>query len=170
MHAHNSSVFLSAFISQSWIPAAAKARLVAWKGRHDLALYVSRRAPALRIDDIQSYTPKQPSAGNAWLNALDRAIRLEGDDGHAVKFVRACAHGEKLCAGWLKGKGVEGDMWIKIAQMCKFPRLFFFSWVGGMVADRRGIGIDSVEEPGAMWARSVGFDEAWEEYGPRKKY
>lgn len=32
-----------------------------------------------------------------------------------------------------------------------------------------GIGIDSVEEKGVRWARSVGFDEAWVEYGPRVK-
>ena len=31
-------------------------------------------------------------------------------------------------------------------------------------------GMDSVEEEGTRWARSVGFDEAWEKYGPRRKY
>jgi len=28
--------------------------------------------------------------------------------------------------------------------------------------------IDSVEDSGAHWARSVGFEEAWKEYGDRK--
>jgi hypothetical protein len=42
---------------------------------------------------------------------------------------------------------VKGDMWPKIGNMA----------------------IDSVEDSGVHWARSVGFAEAWVEYGDRSK-
>ncbi|KAF8536403.1 hypothetical protein BDD12DRAFT_748467 [Trichophaea hybrida] len=152
MHAHNSSIFLPTYISQPWISQATKARLLEWKGRHDLALYASRRAPELRVDDIQTYVPKQKSVTNPWLNVFHRALKFPEDDGHVIKFIRSCAVGERICANYQthedQGFVVKGDMWIKIAQMC----------------------IDSVEEDGVTWARSVGFDEAWEKYGPRIQY
>jgi hypothetical protein len=122
MHAHNASIFLPTYLRQDWISHANKARLLEWKGRHDLALYASRRAPALRIDDVRNYVPKEKPATNPWLNILDRTLKVE-DDGHTAKFVRACINGEKVCAAYQehedRGFVVRGDMWIKIAQMCK---------------------------------------------------
>jgi hypothetical protein len=122
MHAHNASIFLPTFLHQDWLSDANKARLLEWKGRHDLALYASRRAPALRIDDVKNYVPKEKPATNPWLNILDRTLKVE-DDGHTAKFMRACVHGEKACAAYQEhedhGFLVRGDMWIKIAQMCK---------------------------------------------------
>lgn len=124
MHSHNSSIFLPAYLSQPWLPDTAKARLLEWKSRHDLALYASRRSPVLRVDDIRNYTAKEASsATNPWLNIISRALKRE-DDGHVVKFIRACMHGERICAQYQdhekEGFVVQGDMWIKIAQMCKF--------------------------------------------------
>ena len=124
LHAHNSSIFLPTYLSQPWLPDTAKARLLEWKSRHDLALYASRRSPVLRIDDIRNYTPKEKCSTNPWLSIISRVLKME-DDGHTAKFIRACMHGEKVCAQYQEhekeGFVVRGDMWIKIAQMCKFP-------------------------------------------------
>ncbi|KAI5795112.1 hypothetical protein EDC01DRAFT_72015 [Geopyxis carbonaria] len=151
MHCINSSIFLSAYMNQSWIPIESKARILEWKGWLDLAMYASRRAPELLVDDIRKYVPKAKDLSNPWLNIIDRGLKIK-DDGHAIKLIRALANGERLCRGYQnhedQGFVMKGDMWIKMAHMC----------------------MDSVETPGTMWARSVGFDEAWEDYGPRKKY
>jgi len=123
MHAHNASVFLPTYLSQPWLPAAAKARLLEWKARHDLVLYASRRAPALRIDDVRNYAAREKTAAtaNPWPGIIARATALD-DDGHAVKFVRACMNGERVCAEFQDheqlGFVVRGDMWIRIAHMC----------------------------------------------------
>lgn len=74
---------------------------------------------------------------------------LQTDDGHAVKLGRAVAHGEVVSSkyedqDWCK---IKGFMWLKIGNMV----------------------IDSVEDDGEYWARSVGFDEAWEKYQDRPR-
>lgn len=120
MHAANSSIFLPVFFAQSWIPEAAKVRLLEWKVRLDLAVYAGTRAPELRRQDIASYIPKVQTGTNQWLGVIDRAIRLE-DDGHVAKFIRTTAYGEKICAAYQNKEGfpIDGDMWIRVAQMCK---------------------------------------------------
>ena len=75
MHAHNSSIFLKTFLAQPWISDENKARLLEWKGRHDLALYASRRAPDLRVDDIRNYVSKARTDTNPWLDVIDRAMK-----------------------------------------------------------------------------------------------
>ncbi|KAA8905853.1 hypothetical protein FN846DRAFT_731264 [Sphaerosporella brunnea] len=151
MHSHNSSLFLPVYLKQDWISEANKVRLLEWKTRINLAFYASQRAPELRIDEIRNYVPKEKPETNPWLNIIDRALKVK-DDGHTAKFVRACIVGEKTCAPYQehedKGFVVRDDMWIKIAQMC----------------------IDSVEAEGEHWAMGVGFDEAWEKYGPKEQY
>jgi len=148
MHSHNAAIFLPTFISQPWLSDSAKARIIEWKGRLDLALYAST-TPTLRINDISDYVPKIKSESNPWMNVIDRVIQVK-DDGHAAKFIRACVNGQRFGVQYQDQAGfvVKGDMWLKIAQMC----------------------IDSVEEKGAQWVRHTGFDEAWEEYGPRVKH
>jgi hypothetical protein len=145
MHAHNASIFLPTYLSQAWLPAAAKARLLEWKARHDLVLYASRRSPALRIDDVRSYAAKDKAAAtNPWLGIVARAIGL-ADDGHTAKFVRACMSGERVCAEYQDheqhGFVVRGDMWIRIAQMCAFsPLSLSVRARARLTRGRRGLG------------------------------
>lgn len=56
------------------------------------------------------------------------------EEGHTVKFIRACAYGEKVCARYQDEEGfmVAADMWIRIAQMCRF---FLCEGGGGGGAD-----------------------------------
>ncbi|KIW81508.1 hypothetical protein Z517_04533 [Fonsecaea pedrosoi CBS 271.37] len=178
MHAANSSIFLSVFLAQDWITPQIKAKLVEWKGRLDLALYASRGAPKLFLDEIANYPPDGREV-LGW-DEIYSVVSPFMDDGHTAKFIRALANGESVCApfendirkssssetnghvkGHASGVGLEanrentpddvwkikGDMWRRLAMMV----------------------LDSVQpEHGERWARSVGFAEAWKDYGLRK--
>ncbi|OQV08728.1 hypothetical protein CLAIMM_12954 [Cladophialophora immunda] len=176
MHAVNSSIFLSVFLAQDWITPPMKAKLVEWKGRLDLALYASRRSPELLLEEIADYPPNGGEV-LCWDEMYTTSSRFM-DDGHTAKFVRALANGENVCApfennintsspretnGHVNGQvngdrangenkdddrwKIKGDMWRRLAMMV----------------------LDSVQpENGERWARSVGFEEAWRDYGFRK--
>jgi hypothetical protein len=145
MHCVNCSIFFNAFLRQDWLRDAHKCRLLEWKGRMDVALYVSRGSPELREKEIKDYIPKRE--GNGWSEIVGRVDALE-DDGHAPKLVRALAHGEAFCQEFetqkeLRGDfPVQGDMWLKLGHMA----------------------IDSVEgkNPDSKWVRNCGFPKAWE--------
>jgi Questin oxidase-like len=145
MHSINASIFFSTFLKQDWLSTSNKIRLLEWKGRLDLALYASRKSPKLMINEITDYSPKQ--AGD-WNGIFKRANRHE-DDGHAAKFIRALAHGQQACAPFEEKEAwpVRGKSWLQLAHMV----------------------IDSVEDDGDHWARSVGFPQAWEEFHDRAK-
>jgi Questin oxidase-like len=149
MHCVNSSIFWPTFNAQSWLSTANKVRLLEWKGYLDLAMYASRRSPPLYLNEITDYAPAKP-ASSSWDGIFTRLFEYE-DDGHAVKLGRAIRNGELVSKAW-EGKEndwirVKGDMWEKIGNMA----------------------IDSVEDTGVRWARSVGFDEAWTDYKDRPK-
>jgi hypothetical protein len=114
-------------------------------------MYASRRSPPLLREEITNYVPKRQEAGNGeWPGLFQRLFEFK-DDGHAVKLGRAVASGEQVCREW-EEKGeewvrVKGSMWQKIGNMV----------------------VDSVEDSGNTWARSVGFDEAWSQYEDRPR-
>ncbi|PVI00964.1 hypothetical protein DM02DRAFT_628097 [Periconia macrospinosa] len=143
MHCVNSSIFFTPLVASPTSPLTPpqKTRLLEWKVRIDLAMYVSRHSPALLLDEIQPPSSKgggQPE--QSWEDVFRRVRRLK-DDGHASKFVRALAHGERVCGRFEGRKGfvVEGEMW---------------RWIAKSV-------VDSVEAGGPDWVRSCGFEEAW---------
>ena len=156
MHCVNSSIFFPTFNAQSWLSTANKVRLLQWKGYLDLAMYASRRSPPLLFSEITEYTPAKPKEAD-WNGIFTRLWNFE-DDGHAVKLGRAVRNGELVSEAWEKrvkreangvgdGMVVKGEMWEKIGNMA----------------------IDSVEDTGVRWARSVGFEEAWTEYEDRPR-
>ncbi|TKA71881.1 hypothetical protein B0A55_06333 [Friedmanniomyces simplex] len=138
MHCVNCSIFFSTFLKQDWISQANKVRLLNWKVWNDLAMYASRKSPAIRMDLVRQYTPKRPSG---WDGILDRVTALE-DDGHASKLVRALAHGQQICEPYEDSEEfrVKHDEWLLMGHMA----------------------IDSVEAGEPHWVRSAGFDEAWD--------
>ena len=161
MHCVNSSIFWSTFNAQSWLSTANKVRLLQWKGYLDLAMYASRRAPPLYLEEISLYTPAKLEVGDAeWRGIFQRLFDLEEDDGHAVKLGRAVRHGELVSEAWEKKKG--GANGAKSAEDGMKIKGFMWEKIGNMV-------IDSVEDTGANWARSVGFAEAWAEFKDRPK-
>jgi hypothetical protein len=167
MHCVNSSIFWSTFNQLPWLSIQNKIRLLEWKGRIDLIMYASRRSPPLLLEEISGYVPKDLERGEAeWKGIVRRVSEFEGtvdpnesaesaaysdkiEDGHAIKLVRAVKHGEEV------SKKYEDEEWCKIKD-------FMWLKIGNMV-------VDSVEEEGATWARSVGFEQAWEEYKDRPK-
>jgi len=149
MHCVNSSIFFSTLVKEPWLSMENKCRIVAWKGRVDLALYVSRACPELLLDDIKNYKPRKPEEG--WAGIIRRVDALP-DDGHAAKLVRAIAHGENACKPYeQEGDHVfplKGDMWELLGHMA----------------------IDSVEGSREdKWIRSAGFEQAWENVPERAK-
>jgi hypothetical protein len=148
MHCVNSSIFYPTFNAQSWLSIENKVRLLNLKGYLDLAMYASRRAPPLLLNEITDYEPVKAKEAD-WNGIFTRFFGFQ-DDGHAVKLGRAVRNGGLVCGKWVEkgdeGMKVKGEMWEKIGNMA----------------------IDSVEDSGAHWARSVGFEEAWKEYGDRK--
>ncbi|PQE28606.1 hypothetical protein CJF32_00005695 [Rutstroemia sp. NJR-2017a WRK4] len=149
MHCVNSSIFFRSINALPFLTPAHKARLLEWKGRLDLAMYASRRAPKLLLEEVATYVPKYLEAGDAeWKGIFERLWNFE-DDGHAVKLGRAVAHAEVVSEGFEKEEWarIKGFMWLKIGNMV----------------------VDSVEDTGDNWARSVGFSEAWEKYEDRPR-
>ncbi|KAF2649155.1 hypothetical protein K491DRAFT_698346 [Lophiostoma macrostomum CBS 122681] len=141
MHCVNCSIFFSTFLAQPWLTSANKIRLLEWKVRNDIAMYVSRGSPRLLLSEITQYKQGKERE-NSWEEIFER-VRTFNDDGHACKLIRALAHGEKVCAKY-EGDGTEGflikgDMWRTLGNMA----------------------IDSVEAGGPHWVRSCGFEEAW---------
>jgi hypothetical protein len=148
MHCVNCSIFFSAFINESWMSTEDKIKLLEWKGRLDLAMYVSRGAPELRMDEIKNYQPKQPEDG--WAEII-RRVDKHPDDGHASKLVRAIANAERVCKPYEKESDdvfpIKGDMFLKLGHMA----------------------IDSVENSQTSWVRNAGFEKAWEDIPDRSK-
>lgn len=147
IHCVNSSIFFSRIVQLPFLDTQSKLRLLEWKGRMDLVMYVSRGSPELRLDEVTQYP-----ITNDWSGVFSRCNKHPGDDGHLVKLVRALAHGEKVCEAVDKDSRmpIHGDMWLKI---------------GNMAVDSTVDGIDD----GAMWIRSTGFDEAWANLSGRSR-
>lgn len=119
MHSVNSSIFFPALLSLPSLSTRAKLRLMEWKGRVDLAMYVSRGSPNLLLEEITNYQPTRD-----WKAIFDSSIRHSRDDGHVSKMVRAVANGERVCkpfeaGGKERGFIIQGDMWLKIGNMSK---------------------------------------------------
>ena len=150
MHCVNSSIFFSTFNAQTWLSPASKVRLLKFKGYVDLAMYASRRSPPLLLHEISNYVPKKLEKGDSeWPGLFERLFDFK-DDGHAIKLGRAVRNGELVSNDWdgkVEWERVKGFMWEKIGNMI----------------------VDSVEDTGKTWARSVGFEEAWREYEDRPR-
>jgi hypothetical protein len=99
-------------------------------------------------EEISGYVAKDEGG---WKELAQRLYAIPGDDGHAVKFLRALGEAETVCAPF------EREEWARI-------RGVGWKGVANMV-------VDSVEEAQGKeegtWARSVGFEEAWEGVGDR---
>ncbi|KAK1492142.1 hypothetical protein CCUS01_14103 [Colletotrichum cuscutae] len=140
MHHVNSAVFYLTTLSQSWLSREDKKRLLEWKIRMDLIEYTARGRTPIDVGLITSYEPKVPAIGN----------RLQdfGDDGHGIKQARATALCHELLKSyedkaWNQLKG--DDVWRKIQHMV----------------------VDALEAPGALYARSTGYEEAWVDMPPK---
>lgn len=116
IHCVNSSIFFSKIVQLPFLDKQTKLRLLEWKGRMDLVMYVSRGSPDLRINEVTQYP-----ATNDWPTIFSRCIQHPGDDGHLSKLARALAHGEKVCKVLDKDSQmpIAGDMWLKIGNMGK---------------------------------------------------
>jgi hypothetical protein len=125
IHCVNSSIFFSKIAQLPFLDTQAKLRLLEWKGRMDLVMYVSRGSPELRLNEVTQYP-----VTNDWPTLFSRAVKHPGDDGHLVKLVRALAHGEEVCRVADKDSEmpVSGDMWLRIGNMgeFKFSSSFIF--------------------------------------------
>ncbi|KAH8805934.1 hypothetical protein F5884DRAFT_823493 [Xylogone sp. PMI_703] len=149
MHCVNSSIFFPSFNAQPWIPTAAKIRLLEWKGRIDLVMYASRRCPRLLEDEIVNYDPRPADNAEVGWPGVYHRLFIFPDDGHAIKLARAVRNGELMSKKYDKEKWckIHGDTWLKIGNMV----------------------VDSIEDTGDNWARSVGFEEAWKGFGDRPR-
>lgn len=122
MHCVNASIFFSSFLHQFSLSVENQIRLLEWKGRIDLAMYASRRAPEPLMNEITRYQPKISSGEGGedpWANIIDRVIRHE-DDGHASKLIRALAHGQKACAPYAERDEdfrIKNAMWLQLGHM-----------------------------------------------------
>ncbi|KAJ9636519.1 hypothetical protein H2204_005352 [Knufia peltigerae] len=149
MHSVNCSIFFSAFLDEPWLSTENKCRLLEWKGRLDLAMYVSRGCPKLLTEEIKNYKPQHPQDG--WAEIIRRVDKFP-DDGHASKLVRALANGHEVCKPY-EGQSEDvfvlqgDDVWLKLGHMA----------------------IDSVETGEPHWVRNAGFDEAWDEVPERAR-
>jgi hypothetical protein len=121
IHCLNSSIFFSKLVHLPALSQQTRLRLLEWKGRMDLLMYVSRGCPELLRDDITNYPAK-----NDWTTLFARAASHPKDDGHLAKFVRAVAHGENVCKSFesqgQQAMPVSGNMWLQIGNMGKLYR------------------------------------------------
>lgn len=149
MHCVNASIFWPTFNALSWISDENKCRLLEWKGRLDLVMYVSRGTPPLLKEEIEAYTA-ETDKDVTWGQLGERLYKITNDDGHAIKLLRALGTAEQVCKG-LEGGKVQKEQWLGIGRMV----------------------VDSVEavqgSDQSPWARSVGFDKAWDDVKERPK-
>jgi len=145
MHGTNLSTFYPTFMKLPWLSDRNKARLLEWKVRLDLVIYVSQGSPTLLIEEITSYPIRRD-----WRALFNEGISNPRDDGHIVKMMRAVALGERFCQPY-EGKGFEGgfpvhgDMWLR---------------VGNMIAD-------STNGHTRHWVNPTGLDEGWKNFESR---
>ncbi|KAB8337155.1 hypothetical protein FH972_021458 [Carpinus fangiana] len=114
IHSLNSSIFFSRFLNADWIEEKDKVRLLEWKARADIDMYLSNGSPELLWNEVTSYKPKCPSHG--WKEIFERTYRYE-EDGHCVKMVRALANGYQLASGQVEDITVTRDDWLTMAHM-----------------------------------------------------
>ncbi|EKG18788.1 hypothetical protein MPH_03954 [Macrophomina phaseolina MS6] len=150
MHSVTSSIFFSDFLSNPLFPRDARARMLEWKARFDLANYASRGAPALAANELADYVPRNPSDG--WDRLFQRVNGFSSDDGHAAKLLRGIANGEqawkRLGEEQRKGFAItSAEQWWKACAM----------------------GMDGTETGGPRWVRSTGFEEAWKDVPLREE-
>jgi hypothetical protein len=149
MHCVNASIFWATFNALPWLSEAMKRRLLEWKGRIDLAMYASRGSPPLLKEEIEAYGTVS-NEDVSWEKLAERLYKNVRDDGHSAKLLRAIGTGEQICRRFEDGK-VQKGQWLGIGKMV----------------------VDSVElatgTRQALWARSVGFDQAWENVKERPK-
>ncbi|PNP55101.1 hypothetical protein THARTR1_04790 [Trichoderma harzianum] len=146
IHHLNSSPFFVTLLSFSWLTPAQKARMLAWKIRLDIVQYIARGCPPLRLDALKSFTPKDSTVASV-TKPEDLLARFHEilDDGHTIKVVRAFFIAQKL------SQKFAGRPWIRIADdetWLKMHQVLLQSTEGP-------------QEP-AMWVRSAGFDDAWQ--------
>ncbi|KAB8258730.1 hypothetical protein BDV32DRAFT_125450 [Aspergillus pseudonomiae] len=147
IHGLNASIFLAKFISLPWLDVRSKLRLLEWKGRLNLLLYVSRNTPELYLNDVIEY-----QASRTWADIFAYVNAHPREDGHISKLARALASGERVCRPYEAqakdlGLMITGDMWLKIGNMV----------------------MDSTSDEHSVWVRSTGFDGAWEEFEDRPR-
>lgn len=149
IHAVNCGIFFTRFINLPSLSSATKIRLLEWKVRTDLILFVSKHSPELSFNEISDYKPRKPVSGDPWPSLFNRVNHLT-DDGHASKLLRALAHAKQTCIAFEDdvelGFKIKGNMWDTIGHMAA----------------------DSMESPGEMWVRGAGFDEAWKDVPARE--
>ncbi|RAL09166.1 questin oxidase family protein [Aspergillus homomorphus CBS 101889] len=167
LHSLNSSIFFSKIISLPFLDTKTKLRLLEWKGRLDLMLYVSRGTPELYLDEITKYP-----TSHSWETIFAYCNRLPEDDGHLAKLVRALANGERACRPFENQRGwpVRGDMWLRIANMGRSSNIVqLFSIHGWLMGSTLAMDSTSDHDHHALWVRSTGFEEAWREFDGRTK-
>jgi hypothetical protein len=158
IHCVNSSIFFSKIIILPYLDQKAKLRMLEWKGRMDLLMYISRGTPDLLLDEVANYPLKED-----WPQIFARSIAHPGDDGHLAKLARALAHGQKVCEAFESKHPempIKGDMWLRIGNIGKQQVLILHI----CYFTNCSIAVDSTVEEAdrPMWVRSTGFDEAWE--------
>jgi hypothetical protein len=144
-HCVNASIFWATFNSLPYLNLVKRRRLLEWKGRYDLLIYASQHAPRLYPLEISQYsslnTNQEPIDQSKLLKHI---VRFE-DDGHVAKLIRAVAHGQSFGEKLGNNTEVRNNMWKKMLN----------------------IAVDSVDGTGERWVRGAGFDEAWQNFGPR---
>jgi hypothetical protein len=116
IHCVNSSIFFSKIVNLPYLDQRSKLRLMEWKGRIDLLMYVSRGTPDLLLDEVAKYPIKED-----WPQIFGRAVSHDTDDGHLAKLARAVAHGQRVCQGFENKHQmpINGDMWLRIGNIGK---------------------------------------------------
>lgn len=116
IHCVNSAIFFSKIVQLPFLDQRTKLRLLEWKGRLDLLMYVSRNSPKLLLDEVTQYPVE-----NDWPAVFSQSVKHPADDGHLVKFVRALAHGQNVCKPFEsrapQTMTISGDMWLRIGNM-----------------------------------------------------
>lgn len=108
-----------------WISEANKICMVEWMGRLELAAYARIARPELHLDEIANYVLKSPQ--DKWPQLIKKATAVE-DDGHTSEIIRGLIQGQGASKEFEDRDSfrVKGDMWVKIAHMCKSLSLSIF--------------------------------------------
>ncbi|PKS10852.1 hypothetical protein jhhlp_002609 [Lomentospora prolificans] len=141
-HVNLSPIFLT-INAQPWIPTAQKVRILEWKIRAGLLIWLGVGSPPLDFYKALEYTPKDRTPMSKPEDLLPKFHHVD-DDGHTIKLARAIV----LCHDELQK--YHDRPWVQIKGEDNWTRLMHLL-------------VDATVEPeGNRWVRDAGFDSAWE--------
>lgn len=144
IHSLTSSPIFLTVNKFDWLTQAQKCRLLEWKMRYDILIYVAQGCPPLDASSLPSYLPKNTDDVKSPWDLVSK-FHVAPDDGHTIKVIRSLLLAEQSSKKW------EGKEWLRIKDST--------AWLNAHIIMRDCV---NNEADTGRWVRGAGFSEAWD--------